>query len=651
VVLLATGCGSRTGLLSSTFDGSGAAEGGNEGGRAGFGSGGASSTGSGGALSGGDSAGGFASGGNSMAGFSVGGKSMGGFGGEGFAGKASGGLGSAGFAGNAIAGVSSGGFGGGGQPNGVGGAPDQPPVAAPRLLAPLSSAGVTSRRPTLRWLLAEGSDGAHVQICRDRACQDVAYERDASDSLRVDGDLEAGVYFWRAFGESGNVTGDEGSPTWQFTVPHLGASLDTSWGTTLDANGDGFADVIIGAPDSGTGGPLATPPGVGHAYFYTGSAAGLVEKPTTILVGPDGTKSLFGAVVSSAGDVNGDGFADVIVGAPGANANSGHAYVYLGSAEGLASTAATSLLGPGDQTAQFGNAVAGAGDVNGDGYADVIVGAPLHGFSLGYTVFQGQASIYFGSASGVSATPDITLSGPESVGSKFAKLVASAGDLNGDGFGDLLIAGDQYVSIGGSSYQASDTYYLYLGGTAGPSTTPTLELPDQNWMFTSVASGGDWNGDGYADMIAGAMGESSADVYFGGAAGIVAPPAAHLLAQYGSGSYNYRLTRAGDINGDGYQDLITSYDQVFVYSGGPGGVVDAPVSFVPPSAPSPGIYGFTINQIGDINRDGYDDVVIGNKSENSFTGGAYVHLGSANGLDPEPALVLPGPDGPGGSFG
>ena len=143
-------------------------------------------------------------------------------------------------------------------------------------------------------------------------------------------------------------------------------------GTAGDVNGDGYADVIVGADsyDNGQGNE-------GAAWVYLGSAAGLSATAAWMAEGNQAS-AWFGHSVGTAGDVNGDGYADVIVGArwySNGQASEGAAFVYLGSAAGLGAAAA--WTGEGNQEgAYFGHSVGTAGDVNGDGYADVIVGAP-----------------------------------------------------------------------------------------------------------------------------------------------------------------------------------------------------------------------------------------------------------------------------------
>jgi hypothetical protein len=167
----------------------------------------------------------------------------------------------------------------------------------------------------LRWALAGQDDGALVQICADRACRTVVSSFSAKGTSGAPASpLAPGLYFWRVSGREGTFANDSWSPVWQFTVPVRDATVNTSWGTTFDCNGDGFADVVIGTRiiDQTINSP-------GGAYVYLGSAAGLSTSPA-VLRNP---VEYYGAQVASAGDINGDGFADLVVGVPDGNSGSG----------------------------------------------------------------------------------------------------------------------------------------------------------------------------------------------------------------------------------------------------------------------------------------------------------------------------------------
>lgn len=182
------------------------------------------------------------------------------------------------------------------------------PVGVPRPIAPLSTATVTSQQPVLHWALAPGDAGAQVEICSDRACTQMVTTFNAVGSSGTPpAALTRGVYFWRLHGSTGGVVSTAASAVWQFTVGARSALVNASSGTTLDVNGDGYADVIVGAhADSSIG---------GNAYLYLGGANGLTTLPVAISSPTVGNG--FSGPIASAGDVNGDGFADVILAAVG----------------------------------------------------------------------------------------------------------------------------------------------------------------------------------------------------------------------------------------------------------------------------------------------------------------------------------------------
>jgi FG-GAP repeat/FG-GAP-like repeat len=502
----------------------------------------------------------------------------------------------------------------------------------PRPIAPLSTSRVTSRRPTLHWALPPGISDATVDLCLDRACTSPIGSpvHVTGTSYAPSSDLPEGVVYWRLHPSTiTSVT----SVTWQFVVGARTAPVDTSWGTTLDVNGDGYADVVVGAWGASND--------TGRAYVYLGSPSGLSTTAATSLTGPY-TNAEYGFSVASAGDVNGDGYADVAVGTD----LGGRVDVYLGSGAGVSTTPATTLTGPGNY-GNFGSSVASAGDVNGDGYADVVVGAP--GVSNG----TGRASVYLGSASGLSSTPSVVLTGPDGENGGFGGSVAGAGDVNGDGYADVVIGASGVSNSTGRAY-------LYLGGPSGLSTTPAAVLtgPDAYGDFgQSVSSAADVNGDGYADVVVGAPGVSSgtggAYVFLGGASGLSTTPVASYTGPGGSGGiFGISVASTGDVNDDGYADLVVGAgwdSSAYVYLGEPSGLSPTPVATLTgPDAPDEG-FGIAVASAGDVNGDGYSDLIVGADFANDI-GRAYVYEGGTSALT-APATTLTGLDGVNGFFG
>ena len=162
------------------------------------------------------------------------------------------------------------------------------------------------------------------------------------------------------------------------------------------------------------------------------------------------TESYYGTSVASAGDVNGDGYSDIIVGAYGYNSNTGRAYIYYG---GLIPhyTPDIVLNGESSTDSKFGFSVSTAGDVNGDGYSDVIVGASY------YNSNTGRAYIYYGGVS-MNNVADVIMTG-EAINNYFAWSVSNAGDVNGDGYSDIITGAYGYSSNTGRAY-------IYYGGAS-----------------------------------------------------------------------------------------------------------------------------------------------------------------------------------------
>jgi len=472
-----------------------------------------------------------------------------------------------------------------------------------------------------------------------------------------------------------------------------------------DVNGDGLDDVIVGAFRADPNGN-----GSGSSYVIFGQASGFdATMDLSNLDGSNGfrldgeaTYDRSGCSVSSAGDVNGDGFDDVIIGAYRADPNgnwSGSSYVVFGRASGFDAVMDLSGL---DGSTGFrldgeaaddlsGRSVSSAGDVNGDGFGDVIIGAqgtdPNGNFS-------GSSYVVFGRASGFDAVMDLSgldgnngfrLDGAASDVS--GSSVSSAGDVNGDGFDDVIIGApgaDPNGSSSGSSYVVFGRALGFdavmdlsgLDGSNGFRLDGEAESDQSGW---SVSSAGDVNGDGFDDVIIGVsrfglnsfLGSSY--VVFGRASGFDAvmdlsgldgSNGFRLDGETKSDQSGYSVSTAGDVNGDGFDDLIigaqgsdsngngsgssyvvfgraSGFDAVMSLSG-----LDGSNGF---RLDGEAIYdrsGSSVSGAGDVNGDGFDDLIVGAPSSPSGgrSGSSYVIFGRSSFVDDVDFLGTPGDD-------
>jgi len=414
------------------------------------------------------------------------------------------------------------------------------------------------------------------------------------------------------------ITGLSLLPNWGDEGDQEDAQFGFSVASAGDVNDDGYADVIVGAPfyDQGQ-------TDEGAAAVYYGSAAGLALLPAWLSEG-DQENAHFGLSVGTAGDVNGDGYADVIVGAPGydhGQDGEGVAFVYHGSATGLSLT--PNWLSESNQVgAEFGTAVGTAGDVNGDGYADVIVGARL--YDNGQTD-EGAAAVYHGSAAGLSITAAWMDESNQDY-AEFGSPVDTAGDVNGDGYDDVII-GAPWYDHGQADEGAVAVYYGSATGLSLVPNWGDEGDQNTALLGQSVGTAGDVNGDGYADIIVGASwydngqtNEGAAAVYYGSAAGLSLVPSWLGEGDREGAHFGGSVGTAGDVNGDGYADVIvgapsytndqTNEGTAFVYHGSAAGLALIP-SWLDESDQEFAYFGGSVGTAGDVNGDGYDDVIVG----------------------------------------
>lgn len=486
-----------------------------------------------------------------------------------------------------------------------------------------------------------------------------------------------------------------------FTIKRATADDDT--GTSVssagDVNGDGIADILVGAPKADGNGVDA---GAAYVVFGKAGATGAdidlanlaAANGYTIRGGAAGDAA--GSSLSSAGDINGDGIADLIVGAPlvdEGGTEAGQAYVIFGKAGGTRASIDLATLAPADGFSIKGDlafdkaasSISAAGDINGDGLADLIIGAYRSDAGANDA---GAAYVVFGKAGATGTNLDLGNLAPTDgyriAGKSELDLagtsVSSAGDINGDGIADLIVGVPLKDGVG---RDAGAAYVIFgkSGATRGDINLGTISAQDgfaieggqvDGEAGYKVSSAGDVNGDGFDDLIVGAPGSGSyygkydaghAYVVFGKAG---ATRANIELASFGAndgfviqgdaaGDYTgASVASAGDINGDGFDDLIVSAPgggylgsnegNVYVVFG-KAGSTRANIDLTN-LAPADGFritedfVSARVSSAGDVNEDGFDDLLIGDAKYG--VGNAYVVFGRADfATDTPPVIISP----------
>ena len=425
-------------------------------------------------------------------------------------------------------------------------------------------------------------------------------------------------------------------PAWWAEANQPVAKFGASVGGAGDVNGDGFADIVIGAPYY-LGGETRD----GWAVVYHGSAEGLEEGPAWS-GGPDEEDGRFGYAVSGAGDVDDDGFDDVLVGAPKAG-GSGRAYLYYGSGDGLEPMPGWSA-GASRAAVEFGKAVAGVGDVDGDGYDDVLVGAPVPFHHDGSA--RGCVHLYRGSEEGLEQTPSWRAVS-EAGDSRFGSALAGAGDVDGDGVSDVVIGAPEYPVGQGRE----GVIYVYHGSSTGglshePETTVTSTEPFERFG-RAVAGAGDVDGDGFDDIVVGAPrygkrheSQGRAYVFHGGEEGLQRTPGWSDGADRAGARYGAAVAGAGDVDGDGFDDLVVGdlgglidanpvKGRLHLYRGTSEGVAGSP-SWTAISRKRQATFGVAVAGAGDVDADGFADMLVGASTATygeSLEGAAYLYPG------------------------
>jgi hypothetical protein len=470
--------------------------------------------------------------------------------------------------------------------------------------------------------------------------------------------------------------------------------------TAGDVNGDGLADLIIGARDSDANGTNS-----GRAYVVFGKTDTTAVNLSDIVAGKGGfvinaatSGEEVGISVSAAGDMNGDGLADLYVGAPRSTNVSGRAYVVFGKA----STAAVSLSSitsaanstgfylAGASTSAAGAGIAGLGDVNGDGLSDLAYGFPQYDVASGPRD-AGRSIIVFGRTTSVTAADSGSSAQFSFMGAGVSDAsgssVAAAGDFNGDGLADVLIGVGSADGTAGVGADAGRTYLIF--GRTDPRAVGTSGTFSNNASLSAVSSGvggfaidglntgdgfgysavgaGDVNGDGLADLLIGARGADvngnpdagRSYVVFGRTGATTKVALSDIIN--GSGGFvingqnageasGWKVAAAGDLNGDGLADMLVSANAADTAGGADAGrtyvvfgtnstaavelsnIAGGNGGFVIDGTASADMSGAAVSAAGDINGDGLADLIVSATQADpnglANAGATYVILGS-----------------------
>ncbi|MBT3181281.1 MAG: hypothetical protein HN337_02095 [Deltaproteobacteria bacterium] len=448
----------------------------------------------------------------------------------------------------------------------------------------------------------------------------------------------------------------EGVPATTFTTAVKG-----------DVNGDGYPDLLVGAAEAVGGGET------GKVYLFLNSTDGISNcdlsscSPSAMITGA-AVGNYLGSSVSLAGDVNGDGYADLLIGAEGAGTGEvGQTYIFYGSSEGISDCdmgagCAADITVSGINAGDFlGGSIAYAGDVNGDGFDDIVMGATAAraayvingGASFEAEISAGSSDAVFSGTSGDAGDED------------FGNSVASAGDVNGDGYDDVIIgswksasddSGSAYVFFGSSDGLTS------CGLGSGCEAGTAIDGAEANDLFgISVGPAGDVDGDGYDDVIIGAINAGGAGnpgqvyVFLGSSSGIdncdlsATCTADTTITSPIAIQFGFSVHTAGDFNGDGYDDILIGAPQ----GGNEGVIVGAVMSLFGSANGIPNVdisttadldliyygsslsdeCGSSVSAVLDFNMDGYGDIIFGASGVDSGgtdKGQVYLYYGSAD---------------------